>query len=90
MYGDVMYDTNMLFAFIIGGLTFLAVNNFFRKDGPWAKRNRIAALARVRSNQMRRKWNSGNDEEENTAVRSSAMVILLIVLIMTIISAVLG
>jgi hypothetical protein len=85
-----MYDTNMLFAFIIGGLTFLAVNNFFRKDGPWAKRNRIAAVARMRSNQMRRKWNSGSHDVENTAARSSAMVILLIVLVMTIISAALG
>jgi hypothetical protein len=77
----LMYDTNMFFAFIIGGLTFLAVHNFFfRKDGPWAKRNRLFALARVRSNQFRHKWNSGN-HEESTALRSPAMIILVIVLI---------
>jgi hypothetical protein len=85
-----MYDTNMLFAFIIGGLTFLAVEHFFfKKEGPWAKRNRIVALARVRRNQFRHKWNSGN-HEESTAVRSQAVLALVFVLIIAIVRMALG
>jgi hypothetical protein len=85
-----MYDTNMFFAFIIGGLTFLAINNFFfRKDGPWAKRSRIVALAKVRSNQLRHKWNAGN-HEQSAVMRSSAVLLLVLVLVMTILSMALG
>jgi hypothetical protein len=82
-----MYDTNMFFAFVIGGLIFLAVHDFFfRKDGPWAKRSRYVAIARVRGNQLRQKWNSGN-QEESTALRSPAMVILVVILVMMLVTA---
>jgi hypothetical protein len=85
-----MYETNMFFAFVIGGLIFLAVHDFFfRKDGPWAKRNRYVAIARVRGNQLRQKWNSGN-HEESTALRSPAMVILVIILLMMVLTAFIG
>jgi hypothetical protein len=85
-----MYDTNMVFAFIIGGLTFLAVHNFFfLKDGPWAKRNRIIAVLRIRSNQFRHKWDSGNNET-STALRSPAVLLLVSALIMTFLIMALG
>jgi hypothetical protein len=85
-----MYDTNMLFAFIIGGLTFLAINNFFfRKDGPWSKRSRLVALARVRSNQLRHKWNAGN-QEQSAVMRSPAILLLVFVLVITILRLALG
>jgi hypothetical protein len=85
-----MYDTNMLFAFIIGGLTFLAVHNFFfLKDGPWAKRNRIIAVIRIRGNQFRHNWASGNNET-STALGSPAVLLLISVLIMTLLIMALG